>query len=84
MSRSSQPSRSMSRATFRIWHRLALGFFVMLAMIVGLGIWAARDVASTARATELLYKHPFTVTKSLSAARFDLVSLMDVFHVAHL
>ena len=81
MSRSSQPSRSMSRATFRIWHRLALGFFVMLAMIVGLGIWAARDVASTARATELLYKHPFTVTKSLSAARFDLVSLMDVFHV---
>ena len=78
MSRSALPSRSTSRVSFRIWHRLAIGFAVMLAMIVGLGVLAARDVASTAEASALMYKHPFTVTKSLATARYAAISLTDL------
>jgi|GEM_PF-1279988 len=82
MSRSAQPRRLMAPISFRIWHRLAIGFSLMLAMIVGLGITAARNVASTAEASALMFKHPFTVTSSLAAARYAAYSLTDMVHNA--
>jgi hypothetical protein len=68
--------------SFRIGTRLALGFAVLLVMIVGLGIEASRDINETAKSTRMLYQHPFSVTRSLATARYDLFVLLDQLHDA--
>lgn len=78
MTEAPSPRSAAKLFSFRIGVRLALGFAVMLAMIVGSGIQAGRDVSATAQSTAKLYQHPFGVTKGLATIRFDLISLMEM------
>lgn len=78
MSDAPSPRAAAKLFSFRIGVRLALGFAVMLAMIIGSGMQAARDVSATAQSTAKLYQHPFAVTKGLATVRYGLMSLIEV------
>jgi len=75
------PSGAWSRVTtLRIGPRIAVAFAILLAMVGGLGWFTSNAITETARASRLLYQHPFTVTKSLGAVRNDIWTLFLLVH----
>ncbi|WP_448189581.1 methyl-accepting chemotaxis protein [Azospirillum sp. sgz301742] len=60
---------------FSILTRLVVGFGFVLALTVGLGVFAAQQMQTLSDLTAKLYKHPFTVSTSALEAKADLIAM---------
>ena len=65
-----------------IGRRLTLGFAIVLAIVIILGVKAVSDVETTAGTTVDLYEHPFTVTSGLATVRNGIFVTYDALRQA--
>ena len=64
----------------RIWEagigrRLMAGFFVLVALMIGIGILALSGIVTLAELTEKLHRHPYTVTNTVLQVRADALAI---------
>ena len=65
----------MKKSSISILIQLVIGFGVVLALILALGLTAWRQSSELAQRTSDMYDHPLTVRTALSALRSDILSI---------
>jgi len=55
--------------------RLGLGFGALVLLIITFGLLALNQMVSLVKQSDVLYRHPFTVTRSVDAVRIETLKI---------